>query len=183
MTPGCIQKGEDNVTVEYFNEADLLAYGTDENNAESPEEQLEIQLREFYEFSKKFFSVWNDHIEKTSHILEKFNNKNTTLDNKIIYSRILFEKYEEFNFNLEQLTPPPEASKAYQYALNAVSRRILFFEEFGKGTSMYKLIEIENAAYLYETLFWEEINRLYDYFDEMLDKLGIQREGEFYFSI
>jgi len=186
FTQGCLQKSEDNDPGQYFTETDLIVYGTDENmdenNVVSPEEELEIQLKEFYDFSKKFFSIWNNHIEATTQFLEKFNDKNTTLDDKIIYSRILYEKYEKFNEDLKQITSPFEASNAYQYALNAISKRILFFKEFEKGTGMYELIEIENEAYLYETLFWEEMDKIYNYFDEMLVKMGISRD-EFYLSI
>ena len=183
LTMGCAQKSEDNAPGEYFSEADLLMYNTDKNNVTSPKEQFEIQLKEFYDFSKKFFSTWNDHIEDTAVLLEKFNNDNITLDAKIIYSRMLREKYERFGDEIKQITPPPEASKAYEYALNAISKRILFFKEFEKGTSIYSLIEIENKAYFYESLFWEEMDKIYNHFDEISDQLGISRDNEFYFTI
>jgi hypothetical protein len=183
---GCSQKSEEKDSGQYFSETDLATYNadenTDENDAISPETELEIQLKEFYEFSKKFFSIWNGHIESTTELLGKFNDKNTTLDDKIIYSRVLYEKYEKFDEDLKQITPPSEASNAYRYALNAISKRILFFKEFEKGTGMYELIEIENEAYLYETLFWEEMDKIYTNFDEMITKMGIYRD-EFYLSI
>lgn len=183
---GCSQKSEENDPGQYFNETDLIVYNTDENTDEDnkigPVEELEIQLREFYDFSKKFFEIWNGHIESTAQLLEKFNDKNAILDDKIIYSRILYEKYEKFDEDLKQITPPIEAHSAYQYALNAISQRKLFFEEFEKGTGMYELIEIENEAYIYETLFWEEMDKIYTHFDEMITKLGISRD-EFHLSI
>ena len=186
LTLGCSQKSEENDSGQYFSETDLIVYNTDENSDEnniiSPVEELEIQLKEFYDFSKKFFTIWNDHIESTTQLLEKFNDKNTTLDDKIIYSRILYEKYEKFDEDLKQIIPPIEAHTAYQYAQNAISKRILFFKEFEKGTGMYELIEIENEAYLYETLFWEEMDKIYTHFDEMIVKMGISRD-EFYLSI
>jgi hypothetical protein len=177
------QKSEVDNAQEYFNNADLLKYNTDENNEINPKEQFEIQLKEFHDFSQKFFSIWNVHIETTTLLLEKFNNEDTTLDDKIIYSRMLREKYERFNDDLRQITPPPEASKAYQCALDAISKRILFFKEFEKGTNVYTLIEIENEAYFYEALFWEEMDKVYSHFDEISDQLGISSDNEFYFTI
>lgn len=183
LSIGCAQKSKVNNPQEYFNKADLLRYNTDENSEINTVEQFEIQLKEFYDFSQKFFSIWNDHLEATTLLLEKFNNENTTLDDKIIFSQMLREKYEKFSDDLKLITPPPEASKAYQYALNAISKRILFLEEFEKGTSVYILIEIENEAYFYEALFWKEIDKIYNYFDEISDQLGISSDNEFFFTI
>jgi len=97
LSIGCAQKSEDNNPQEYFSKANLLIYNTNENNETNPKEQFEIQLKEFYDFRQKFFSIWNDHIEATTLLLEKFNNENITLDDKIIYSRMLREKYEKFS--------------------------------------------------------------------------------------
>jgi hypothetical protein len=164
LSVGCAQKSKANNTQEYFSKVDLISYNTDENNKINQEEQFEIQLKEFYDFSQKFFQILNEHIEDITLLLEKFNNKNTNLDDKIICSRMLHEKYEKFSDDLKQINPPDEASKAYQFILNAISKRILFFEGFEKGTSIDTLIEIEKEAYYYEMLFWEEIDKIYDHY-------------------
>jgi len=183
LSIGCTKKNENNSSLEYFNEADLIKYSSNENNEMDAREQFKIQLEEFSDFSKKFFSIWKDHIEKTTQLLEKFNNENIPLDEKVLYSRMLLEKYEKFNDDLKQIAPPPEASRAYHYALSAISKRILFFKEFEKGTNIYTLTEIENEAYLYETLFWEEIDNIYNYFDERAAQLGISNNSEFFYNL
>ena len=183
LSTGCTKKDENNSSLEYFNEADLIKYSSNKNNEMDAKEQFKVQLGKFSDFSKKFFSIWKDHIEKTTQLLEKFNNENITLDEKVLYSQMLLEKYEKFNDDLKQITPPPEASRAYHYALSAISKRILFFKEFEKGTNVYTLTEIENEAYLYETLFWEEIDNIYNDFDERSAQLGISNNSEFFFTI
>ncbi len=164
LSVGCVQKSRDNNSQEYFREADFVSYSIGESNEVNQEEQFGIQLREFYDFSKKFFSVCNDHIEDMTILLEKFNNKDITLSDKIECSRKLYEKYEEFSDDLKQINPPEEASEAYRLILNAISKRILFFKEFEKGTSVDTLIEIEKEAYSYEVLFWQEIDKIYDHY-------------------
>lgn len=183
LSISCAKKDADNNSQDYFSKADLLKYGLNEKSEMNPREQFEIQLKEFHDFSREFFSVWDNHIEATTPLLKKFNNKDTILDDKIMYSGMLREKYEKFSDDIKQITPPPEAAKAYQYALNAISKRILFFKEFEKGTSIYQLTEIENEAYLYETLFWEEIDNIYNHFDEISDQLGISGDSEFFSTI
>jgi len=176
LSAGCVQKNDvrnskDN-NQEYSSKVNLITYSTGENNEINQEEQFEVQLKEFYDFTQRFFPIWNNHIEDTAILLEKFNNKNTNLDDKIIYSEMLCEKYEKFNDNLRQIVPPPEASEAYQYILKAISKRILFFREFIKGTNMDMVIEIENEAYSYENLFWGEIDKIYDHYLGKIDKIN-----------
>ena len=101
---------------------------------------------------------------------DKFNNINTSHNDKIICSTILIEKYKKFSDDLKRITPPLEASRAYDFSLNAISKRILFFEEFKRGTSMQELIEIGKEADFYETLFWEEIDKIFDYYLGKIDK-------------
>ena len=173
LSVGCTQKIKDNNPQEYFSKVDLISYSTDKNNEINPEEQFEIQLKEFYNFSQKFFPILNDQIEDITLLLEKFNNENTALDDKIIYSRMLREKYEKFSDDLKQINPPEVASKAYQFILNAISKRILFFKEFEKGTSIDTLIEIEKEAYYYEVLFWEEIDKIYNNYLGEINKKNI----------
>lgn len=169
LSASCAKKTADN-NQEYISKTDRIVFNTNSNNEINSEEQFDINLKQFYNFSQRFFSIWNDHIEATTSLLEKFNNDTTSLSDKIIYSRMLVEKYEKFNDDLKQITFPSEASKAYEYTLNAISKRILFFKEFEKETSMDTLIEIENEAYFYESLFWEEINKIYDYYLKEIDK-------------
>ncbi|MDZ7838803.1 MAG: hypothetical protein U5N58_13200 [Actinomycetota bacterium] len=57
-------------------------------------------------------------------------------------------------------------------------QRILFFEEFEKGAENDILIEIEKESYLSETLFWEEIDKIYSYFDQTAEQLGISTNNQ-----
>jgi len=165
LSAGCtLQKSIDNDPKENFSKVDLVSYSKIENDKVNQEEQFEIQLRDFYNFSKKFFPILNGHVDGISQLLEKFNDQNTTFNDKIICSWMLCEKYERFSDDLKQIDPPEEALKAYQLILSAISKRILFFKEFEKGTNIDSLIEIEKEAYYYEENFWEEIDKIYDHY-------------------
>lgn len=128
------------------------------------------ELEDFKSFSDEFFPIWLDHINSTSSILDDFNSS-TIYEEKIECSLILEQRYSEFKNNLENIEPPSIASKAYNLAVEAVSYRVLFFKMFNENASVNKLSEIENKAYLTEAGFWEEIDNIYSYFDQEMERL------------
>ena len=180
VSSGCVQYDDEQKStqikpVEYLSSTKLIRYNISGNSEINPKKQFDSELKEFHDFTMIFFPIWNEHIESTAPILEKFNSAGTNLEDKIIYSKLLAEKYEIFRDKVIKITPPVVTSKAYQYSLNTISQRILFFNEFEKGTSISTLIEIENEAYLYEVLFWEEIDKIYNLYLEEIDKKNIIR--------
>jgi hypothetical protein len=136
------------------------------------------EMEDFKSFSDEFFPIWMDHINSTSSILDDFNDS-TILEEKIRCSEVLEQRYLEFKVNLENLEPPPIALKAYSLAVEAVSYRALFFKMFNENASVNKLSEIENKAYLTEASFWEEIDNVYSYFDQEMERLK-NKEGSIY---
>jgi hypothetical protein len=128
------------------------------------------ELEDFQSFGEEFFPIWLEHINSTSTILEDFNNS-TVYEEKIGYSEVLEQRYLEFENNLENIEPPPIALKAYDLAVEAVSYRVLFFKMFCEDAPVNKLGEIENKAYLAEASFWEEMDNIYSYFDQEMEKL------------
>jgi len=136
------------------------------------------EMEDFKSFSDEFFPIWLDHINNTSSILDDFNDS-TILEEKIRCSEVLEQRYLEFKVNLENLEPPPIALKAYSLAVEAVSYRALFFKMFNENASVNKLSEIENKAYLTEASFWEEIDNVYGYFDQEMERLK-NKEGSIY---
>jgi hypothetical protein len=172
---GCNYSDNENNLKEYFSEEDLVSYSIAESNPKTTLEDFTFELLEFYDFTKEFFLVWDDYVEDTSLLLEKFNNENTTFKEKIMYSRLLRQKYENFHYNLEQIVPPSNAEDVHRLALGALSKRILFFEEFEKETDIDILKNIEHEAYLYESLFWDELDKIYAYFEKTAVHLGISK--------
>ena len=136
------------------------------------------ELEDFKSFSNEFFPIWLDHIESTSYLLDDFNN-NTILEEKIRCSLILEQRYLEFNSNLENIEPPDIALRAYNLAVESVSYRALFFEMFNENAPAKELSEIENKAYFAEASFWEEIDNVYGYFDQEMERLK-NEDGSIY---
>jgi hypothetical protein len=133
--------------------------------------EFKDEMQEYKSFSDELFPVWLDHINKTSRMLEDFNSS-TVLEEKIKKSVILEQKYAEFKVNLESIEPPSIAEGAYSLAVESVSYRILFFKKFNENAPIKELDEIEGQAYLAETDFWVEIDKIYTYFDEEIGKVG-----------
>jgi hypothetical protein len=179
---GCSKESTGIDILEYSGGLELLEYDIDKNilidqNIHTTK-KFEEQLKDFYEFSQEFFFVWNEHIEDSNLLFEKFNNVDTTLKEKITYARLIREKYMIFKDELNQITPPNIASVAYHCALDSISKRILFLKKFEEGADLQTLIKIEKEAYLYETLFWEELEKIYNYFDETSYQLKIPINNE-----
>jgi hypothetical protein len=128
------------------------------------------ELEDFKSFSDEFFAIWLDHINSTSSILDDFNSS-AIYEEKIRCSLVLEQRYLEFKNNLENIEPPSIALKAYNLAVEAVSYRALFFKMFNENASANELSEIENKAYLTEASFWEEIDNIYSYFDQEMERL------------
>ena len=128
------------------------------------------ELEDFKSFSDEFFPIWLDHINSTSSILDDFNSS-TIYEEKASCSEVLEKSYLEFKVNLENLEPPPIALKAYNLAVESVSYRALFFKMFNENAPAKELSEIENKAYLSEASFWEEIDNIYGYFDQEMERL------------
>lgn len=128
------------------------------------------ELEDFKSFSDEFFPIWLDHINSTSYLLDDFNNSDV-LEEKSRCSVVLEQRYLEFKSNLGNIEPPSIALKAYNMAVEAVSHRALFFKMFNENAPASKLSEIENEAYLAEASFWEEIDNIYIYFDQEMEKL------------
>jgi hypothetical protein len=177
LSTACSMEGEDRGTPGYLKHTGPVV-NYNEDNELMPVRQFETRVRGFYDFSQRFFTVWDHHVEDTAPLLEKFNDEHTTPEEKIEYSRVLGEKYREFRNKLLQINPPPEASRAYGYALDSVAKRILFFEEFEKGATIDKLITLRNEAYQHEALFWEEIDRIYDHFEQLSKQLKVPKDEE-----
>jgi hypothetical protein len=136
------------------------------------------ELEDFKSFSDEFFTIWLDHINSTSYLLDDFNDS-TILEEKARCSEVLEQRYLEFKNNLENIEPPPIALKAYSLAVETVCHRALFFKKFNENASAKELGEIENKAYLTEASFWEEIDYVYGYFDQEMERLK-NEDGSMY---
>jgi hypothetical protein len=141
-------------------------------NKNDPDIQMEIKLKKFLDFSKEIFPIIDNNIKETAPILEKFNSNNDP-DEKILLTGILYNKYIEFKKDINKIVPPPEAYKAYQYLLDSISGRILLFKKYEEGEFTDSLIMIKNESYLYENLFWDEMNRIYDQYLEEIDQKNV----------
>jgi|GEM_PF-1778102 len=129
-------------------------------------ESLAAEISEFKAFSEEFFAIWAGHIDETSGILDSFNDNNISIEEKTGYAVLLAERYKDFRTGLLTLNPPGTALKAYSKALEAISYRILFFEGYIKNIDIEELNHLENMAYILEAEFWEEMDKIYKYFEE-----------------
>lgn len=139
----------------------------EEQNSHDTPGTLIREMDEFKSFTQVFFALWAAHIEKTSPVLDYFNRRDISLDEKIEHAYVLAEAYRDFKREIELIDPPEIALKIQDAAVKALTYRILFFEGYTSNATISELNELENNAYLEEALFWEELDKIYSYFEEM----------------
>ena len=154
-----------------FNQ-DILKVKSLEIEKQTTYTELKVELEEFKSFSDEFFPIWSEHINRTSTMLDDFNS-NTIVEEKSVCSKELEQRYLEFKVNLENMKPPGIAATAYNLAVEAVSYRVTFFKKFNENAPVKELNEIESKAYIDEASFWDEIDKIYKYFDEEIVMLNI----------
>ena len=140
--------------------------------------ELKDELGQFKSFSDELFTIWSEHISRTSSMLDDFNSS-AILEKKLVYSDSLEQKYSEFKVNLEIIEPPEIAKEAYDLAFEAVSFRVLFFKKYNENAPVRELNELEGKAYIAEAGFWDEIERIYKYFDEELAGLDAENDNKY----
>jgi len=174
---GCVKKDYSAISEPGFNQ-DIIAEKSLNIEKQTTFTEFKDELKSFKSFSDELFPIWIDHINRTSSMLDDFNGS-TIFEEKIKCSRILEQKYLEFKVNLEDIKSPSIALQAKNLAIEAVSYRILFFKKFNENAPVEELNEIENQAYLAETIFWEEIDKIYKYFDEEIVRLDTGDDYKF----
>lgn len=132
--------------------------------------EFKDDLGQFKAFSDEFFPIWLEHINRTSLVLDDFNNS-TILEEKFKYSNTLEKRYLELKISLENIKPPAIAKKAYDLAYEAVNYRALFYKKYNGNAPVTELNELETRACIAEGSFWDEIDNLYRYFDEEMARL------------
>jgi hypothetical protein len=140
--------------------------------------ELKDELGQFKSFSDELFTIWSEHISKTSSMLDDFNSS-TILEEKLICSDVLEQRYSEFKVNLESIEPPEIAKDAYGLAFEAVSHRVLFFKKYNENAPVRELNELEGKAYIAEAGFWDEIERIYKYFDDEMAGLDAEKDNKY----
>jgi hypothetical protein len=161
---GAVKPGE----VQGFDSGKLQKLST--NPEGSPGQEMTGEIEQFRSFSQDLFSIWALHIDKTSDVLESFNQNDIPVQKKMEYAIVLEKQYQDFEEDIRILEPPAIAETAHKKAMEAVSCRVLFFKSFIRGTNINELNEIENRAYILEAQFWEEMDRIYEYFEERVEK-------------
>jgi hypothetical protein len=174
---GCVKKDYSEYKKPGFNQA-IIKVKSLNINEKTTFIEFKDELVEFKSFNDEFFPIWADHIDRISSILDDFN-ASTIFEEKAECSKILEQRYMEFEVNLENIKPPAIAEKAYNIAVEAVSYRVLFFKKFNENAPVKELNELEGKAYIAEAGFWDEIDRIYDYFDEEITRLNIGDDYKF----
>ncbi|MHB1376273.1 MAG: hypothetical protein ACYCXB_02485 [Candidatus Humimicrobiaceae bacterium] len=174
---GCVKKDKSVVLLPGFNQ-DVVKEKSLNIGDQTSFTRLKVELEDFKSFGDEFFPVWTEYMSIISVMLDDFNNC-TILEEKFKNSEILEKKYLEFKFRLENIKPPSIALQAKNIAIEAVSYRILFFKKFNENASIDELNEIENKAYLTEISFWDEVDRIYKYFDEEYISFDIEDDYKY----
>jgi hypothetical protein len=115
--------------------------------------------------------MWLDSIEKTNPILNMFNSE-SIYSEKVVYANQLEEQYTILLESMKKLDPPNLGKRSHELALNSIEKRIGYFKCI-KENDFEKINNIENEAYLYETMFWEEVDSIFNRLTNRATELGL----------
>lgn len=139
---------------------------------------FENRIKAFNKFNRDFLNIWSKYIYSTEPLLKSFNEEKDNLDLKVSYAKLLIEEYDKFSKELSQMEVPDIATKAYKNGFSSIVYRKLYFETYIDDINKYnfenisKLNDIENKAYLSETMFWEDLDIIYKDFEVEVKKFS-----------
>ena len=139
-------------------------------------DQFEIELKTYLSYSSELFSIWNEFIKVTEPIINKFNNENN-YDRKVLYAKELETYYGALFKKISILKPPEIAESAHKLALDTIKTRMEYVSAI-ENNDLNGIADSENKAYLSETMFWEEIDNIYKYFDNKSAELNLDNYTE-----
>ena len=177
---------EDNIDNKIENALYFKNIDNSNNHLDTKIYDFEDRIKSFSKFNEDFFNIWSKYIDHTEYLLKNFNEEKDNLNLKASYAKVLVIEYDKFSKELSCIEVPDFADNAYKYGLGSVIYRKLYFEHYIGNIDKYnfgninKLNYIENQAYLCETKFWEELDKIYIQFDADAKKL---RVDEIYTSL
>jgi hypothetical protein len=116
-------------------------------------------IKNFYDFCKKFFSLWDKYLERISPLISEFNNKKSSLDFKQIYAEIIAEQYEKYFNDLTNLEVPRFMDNSFKLFLNSIKYKREFFYLYSNDSENRNLDKIKSESSLVEEQFWLDIYR------------------------
>ncbi|MHB1347226.1 MAG: hypothetical protein ACYCXK_07025 [Candidatus Humimicrobiaceae bacterium] len=116
-------------------------------------------IRNFYNFCKKFFSLWDRYLERISPLLSEFNHKASSPDFKQVYAEIISEQYEKFFKDLANLEIPRQMSGSFKLFLDSIKYKREFYDLYSNDPENKRLDNIKNESILVEEQFWLDIYR------------------------
>ena len=116
-------------------------------------------IKSFYDFCKKFFSLWEKYLERISPLISEFKNKQSSIGSKQIFADIIAEQYGKYLNDLTNLKVQSFLDKAFNLFLNSIKYKRIFFNLYCTNPNNKELDNIKNESKLNEEQFWLEIYR------------------------
>jgi len=116
-------------------------------------------IKNFHDFCKMFFSLWNKYLEGMSPLISQFNSKKSSISFKKIYADIIAEQYGKYLNDLTNLEVPIFMDKLFNLFLNSIKYKRIFFNLYSTDPNNKNLDNIKNEANLVEEQFWLDIYR------------------------
>ena len=116
-------------------------------------------IKNFHDFCKMFFSLWDKYLEGMSPLILQFNSKKSSISFKKIYADIIAEQYGKYLNDLTNLEVPIFMDKLFNIFLNSIKYKRIFFNLYSTDPNNKNLDNIKNEANLVEEQFWLEIYR------------------------
>jgi hypothetical protein len=130
-----------------------VSYLKKENIILSKEKNKE-NTKNFYDFCKLFFSLWDKYFEKISLLNYQFNSEKTNLYFKIIYAEMIAEQYGKYLNDLVNLEIPCFIDKSFNQFLNSIKFKRIFFNLYSADPDNKDLDNIKDESDSLEEQFW-----------------------------
>jgi len=128
-------------------------------------------VNEFYNFCKKFFSLWDKYLERITPLIWEFNSQRSSLTLKQMYAEIIAEQYEKYFQDLKDLQVPKLMDNSYKLFLNSLKYKREFYDLYSNDTENKNLDKIKNESILVEEQFWLDVYRKNTEFEGQLSSL------------
>ncbi len=121
--------------------------------------QNDKNIKNFYDFCKKFLSLRDKYLESIGSMSSEFNSKESSLGFKQICAEITGEQYGKYLNDLINLEVPTFMDKTFNLFLNSIKYKRIFFNLYSTDPKNKNLDNIKNESSLAEQQFWLDIYR------------------------
>ena len=120
-------------------------------------EEDKDNIRNFNDFLRMFFSLWDKYLERIGPLILQFNSKKTSIYFKEIYAEMIAEQYGKYLNDLAKLEVPFFINESFNQFFNSIKYKSIFFNLYAADPYNKDLGYIQNESEVLEEKFWLDL--------------------------